>query len=125
MGVNNAFAEAIKGVSAIAHIASILSFSTNHREVVPPTVDSLISILESAEKESSVNLLVYTSSIATAVDIDPVASTHEVMQDSWNEKAVDVTYSASPHPEDYWHHVYHAGMARRSKLCDPLSRPES
>lgn len=60
------FDEAVKGVSAVTHIASILDFDPNPNNVVPQTVAGVTSILESASNESSVTRFVFTSSMAAA-----------------------------------------------------------
>ena len=112
LGAQNAFAEVIKGVSAIVHIASVLSFSEDPKEVISPVVDSLVSILETASREPSVKALVYTSSIAAAVNIDPGAPAVHAGRDSWNTKAVDIAWSSPPHPADYGHMVYQASKVQ-------------
>lgn len=90
LGAENAFNEAIKGVSVILHIASILSFSNNPQEVIPPVVESVTSIFDAAAREPSVKSFVYTSSIAAAVDITPDGNAQHAGPDAWNEEAVEI-----------------------------------
>ncbi|KAF3807358.1 putative uncharacterized oxidoreductase [Colletotrichum gloeosporioides] len=115
LGAKNAFDEAITGVSAIVHIASILSFSNNPREVIPPVVKSVTSILDAAAREPSVKSFVYTSSIAAAVDITPGANAQHAGPDAWNDKAVEVAWAPPPHLENYWHMVYQASKVEAEK----------
>ncbi|KAJ3958793.1 hypothetical protein N0V92_004617 [Colletotrichum tropicale] len=115
LGVKHTFDETIKGVSAIVHIASILSFSNNPQEVIPPVVESVTSILEAAAREPSVKSFVYTSSIAAAVDITPGVDTQHAGSDAWNEKAVEIAWAPPPHPENHWHMVYQASKVEAEK----------
>lgn len=114
LGAKNAFDEAIKGVSAIAHVASILSFSNDPTEVITPVVNCVHSILEAALNESSVKSIVYTSSIAAAVDITPGIMAH-AGPDAWNEKAVELAWSPPPYNPDHWHWVYQASKVEAEK----------
>ncbi|PKK44525.1 hypothetical protein CI102_11133 [Trichoderma harzianum] len=60
---DHAFDEAIKGVSAIVHVASIVTFDPDPNTVIPKTVAGATSILEAATREQSVKAFVYTSYI--------------------------------------------------------------
>lgn len=114
LGVKDAFNEAIRGVSAIVHVASILSFSDQPQQVITPVVDSVKSILEAAHNEPSVQSVVYTSSIAAAVSLTPGVTAH-AGPDSWNEKAVKIAWSPPPHPPDFRHEVYQASKVEAEK----------
>ncbi|KAH6715236.1 hypothetical protein BKA61DRAFT_722126 [Leptodontidium sp. MPI-SDFR-AT-0119] len=73
-----AFDEAVKGVSGIAHVASIVGhFDPNTG--IPGVIDDAVNTLKSAAKEPSVKAFVYTSSSC----IGP---------DSWNEHAIKVAW---------------------------------
>ncbi|KAJ5017913.1 NAD-dependent epimerase/dehydratase terH [Colletotrichum sp. SAR 10_99] len=115
LGAKDAFNEAIKSVSVIVHIASILSFSNKPQEVIPPVVESVNSILDAAAREPSVKSFVYTSSIAAAVDITPGANAQHAGPDAWNEKAVEIAWASPPHPENHWHMVYQASKVEAEK----------
>ncbi|EXL74204.1 hypothetical protein FOPG_10633 [Fusarium oxysporum f. sp. conglutinans race 2 54008] len=91
-----AFDEAVKSVSAVAHIASVLDFDPNPNNVVPQTVAGVTSVLESASKESSVTRFVFTSSIVAAVF--PTADQDGVVdRNSWNEFAVKEAWAPPPY----------------------------
>ncbi|RKL33148.1 hypothetical protein BFJ72_g10164 [Fusarium proliferatum] len=91
-----AFDEAVKGVSAVAHIASVLDFDPNPNNVVPQTVAGVISVLESASKEPSVTRFVFTSSIVAAVFPTP-DSDGVVDRNSWNEFAIKAAWAPPPY----------------------------
>ncbi|KAK5991923.1 NAD-dependent epimerase/dehydratase terH [Cladobotryum mycophilum] len=93
---DNAFGEAVKGVSAIAHIATITTFAADPNEVIPPTVAGTVSILKAALKEPSVKQIVYTSSIVAATPPIPGNDTR-VDKDSWNEYAVKAAWAPPPY----------------------------
>jgi nucleoside-diphosphate-sugar epimerase len=114
LGAKHAFDDAIKGVSAIAHVASILSFDSDPHKVITPVVDCINSILETALNESSVKSIVYTSSIAAAVDLTPGVTAH-AGPDAWNEKAVKLAWAPPPNTPNHWHWVYQASKVEAEK----------
>jgi nucleoside-diphosphate-sugar epimerase len=96
LSVPGAFDEAVKGVSAVAHIASVLDFDPNPNNIIPQTVGGVTSILDSASKESSVTRFVFTSSIVAAVF--PTADQEGVIdRNSWNEFAVKEAWAPPPY----------------------------
>ena len=114
LSAKHAFDAAIKGVSAVVHIASILSWSCNPNEVIPPVVESVNSILKAALNEPSVVSFVYTSSIAAAVDIIPGVTTHAGF-DTWNDRAVELAWAPPPYTPERWHEVYKASKVEEEK----------
>ncbi|KAH8194207.1 hypothetical protein TruAng_011629 [Truncatella angustata] len=114
LGAEHAFDEAIKGVSAIAHIASVLSWSHNPNEVILPVVNSVNSILKAALDEPSVKSIVYTSSIAAAVDITPGVTAH-AGPDTWNNRAVEIAWAPPPYTQERWHMIYQASKVEAEK----------
>ncbi|KAK4543890.1 hypothetical protein LTR36_004664 [Oleoguttula mirabilis] len=90
-----AFDEAVKGVSGICHLASVLSFSSNPDEVIPPTVKGTLNILTSASKEPSVKSVVYTSSSTAALLPQPNKEI-KVTKDTWDDAAVEAAYQPNP-----------------------------
>jgi nucleoside-diphosphate-sugar epimerase len=112
--VKNAFDEAIKGVSAIAHIATDLSFSHDPYKVIPPVVFAINSILEAASKEASIKSFVYTSSIAAAISINPGFTGHAGL-DTWNDEAVQIAWAPPPYTPERAHAVYQASKVETEK----------
>ncbi|KAK5701420.1 hypothetical protein LTR17_022613 [Elasticomyces elasticus] len=87
MVAEGAFDEAVKGVSGIVHVASIVTFSDKYEEVVPPTVKGAVNIIASARKEPSVKSVVYTSSSVACLLPEPDKKT-VVTKTTWNDAAV-------------------------------------
>ncbi|KAM0281981.1 hypothetical protein ACHAQK_010662 [Fusarium lateritium] len=96
LSVPGAFDEAVKGVSAIAHIASVLDMDPNPNHVIPQTVEGVTSILDSASKESSVTRFVFTSSIVASVFPTPDQE-GVVDHNTWNDFAVKEAWAPPPY----------------------------
>lgn len=76
----------VEDVSAVAHIASNLSYSTDPKEVITPTVNSTHNILTAASRHPSVKRFVYTSSAITTTF--PLIDTPlHITAETWNEEA--------------------------------------
>ncbi|KAF9875014.1 hypothetical protein CkaCkLH20_07708 [Colletotrichum karsti] len=110
----NAFDEAVKGVSAVMHVATITSLDPNPANVVPGTVDGALSVLKAAAKEPSVKEVVFTSSIMAAVTPLLGDSTH-VVRDTWNEKAVKIAWAPPPYEESRAFMTYAASKVAAEK----------
>ncbi|KAJ7612407.1 NAD-P-binding protein [Mycena polygramma] len=90
MVADGAFDEAVKGVSGIVHLASVLTFSDKVDEVVPPTVKGTLEVLKAAAKEPRVKSVVLTSS-STACLLPVVGKKIVATEDTWNETAMEET----------------------------------
>ncbi|KAL4879729.1 putative aldehyde reductase [Aspergillus karnatakaensis] len=109
-----AFADAVKGVSAIAHIASILSGDRDPANVIPPLLKGTLGLLDAAAKEPSVKRFVLTSSShAVAAPITGVPKT--VSKDSFNEYAAAAAWYDPPHPPNQGMIVYAASKVAVEK----------
>jgi nucleoside-diphosphate-sugar epimerase len=78
-----AFDDAVRGVSAIIHIASPTHWSSDPEEVVKPAVNSVKSLMASAMKEPTVQRFVYTSSSIAAAMPKPNQE-FTINKHSWN-----------------------------------------
>jgi nucleoside-diphosphate-sugar epimerase len=107
LGADHAFDEAVKGVSAIAHVATISTFDPDPSTVIPQTIAGVTSILHAALKEPSVRRFVYTSSIVAATTIEVGSSTH-VGRDTWNDAAVEAAWAPPPYEPSRGFIVYQA-----------------
>jgi nucleoside-diphosphate-sugar epimerase len=90
--VDGAFDEAVKGVHAIAHIASPVSMSfTDPDPVIHAAVNGTKTILKSAKAFAGPQLkaFVMTSSVAAIMN-DNVTIPHTFDETQWNTTAVDV-----------------------------------
>ncbi|KAM0477022.1 hypothetical protein ACHAPX_005981 [Trichoderma viride] len=96
LGAPDAFGAAIKGVDAVAHVATIVSFDPNPNNVVPQTVSGAVSVLRAAAAEPSVKRVVFTSSVGAAMMPIPGASGH-VGRDTWNDAAVQAAWAPPPY----------------------------
>ncbi|KAJ7676881.1 NAD-P-binding protein [Mycena polygramma] len=97
MVADGAFDGAFKGASGVVHVASVLTFSSKVKEVVPPTVKGTIEVLNSAAKEPGIKSVVYTSSSAACLLAQP-DKVIVVTEDTWNESAVAEAHG-NPNPD--------------------------
>lgn len=109
----HAFDEAVKGVSAIVHIATI-GFDPNPNNVIPKVVAGTKSLLEAATKESSVKQFVYTSSLA-AMFSPQLDDTTRLTASTWNDKAVEQAWAPPPYEPTRAFNVYAASKIEAEK----------
>lgn len=97
MVTDDAYTDAVSGVSGIVHLASVLTMSSDPDAVIPPSVKGTLNILKAASTEPKVKSVVYTSSSTAA--LSPVANEKIIVtKDTWNDAAIErVRTSASPH----------------------------
>jgi len=114
LAADHAFDDAVKGVSAIAHVASVVTFSPDPSEVVPQTVKGATGILEAALNEPSVREFVYTSSIVAATLVVPGNTTH-VDENTYNETAIELAWSKAAPEALRGAIVYSASKAEAEK----------
>lgn len=110
----NAFDDAVKGVAAIAHLATITSFDPDPNKVVPQTVAGVTNILAAAAKEPSVKEFVFTSSIMAATYPVPGNNTH-VGRDTWNKAAVESAWAPPPYEPERAMATYAASKVAAEK----------
>ncbi|EHK46598.1 hypothetical protein TRIATDRAFT_195136 [Trichoderma atroviride IMI 206040] len=96
LGAPNAFGAAVKGVDAVAHIATVANFDPDPNNVIPQTVSGVVSILRAAAAEPSIKQVVFTSTAGTAVMPLPGASGH-IGRDTWNDAAVQAAWAPPPY----------------------------
>ncbi|KAK7526040.1 aldehyde reductase [Phyllosticta citriasiana] len=87
MAADGAFDEAIKGVSGVAHVASVVSFDLDPEKVIPPVVAGTLNAAKAAAKEPSVKRFVLTSS-AVAATFPNSEKENVIDEKSWNEWSV-------------------------------------
>jgi len=113
MAQAGAFDEAVKGVSGIAHVASVVSFDEDPNNVIPEVIAGVKSILISAATEPSVKSFVYTSSSTAAVK--PVSNKRfTVDSNSWNEEDIEAAHKPPPYDGRAFT-VYSASKAEAEK----------
>ena len=109
MNADDAFDEAIKGVSGVCHMASVMTFSDNPDEVIPIVVKGALNALTAATKEPSIKAFVYTSSSTAALMPQP-NKVIKVTKDTWDEDVIAKSKSAP----DSWN-VYGASKTEAEK----------
>lgn len=113
MSVVNAFEQSMRGVAAVAHVASVTTFEPDAAKVIPETVQGVQNILETAAREPSVREFVYTSSIVAT--IFPAAGLElHVDQDTWNEAVLPLAWGTD-RTENHGAFVYMASKVEAEK----------
>lgn len=114
MAEDNAFDEAIKGVDAVVHCASVLTFSPDPNKVIPETIAGAISVLKSAAKEKSVKRFVYTSS-STAATLPKPGQKFKIDKDLWDDQAVEIAWAPPPYTAERAYPVYGASKTEAER----------
>lgn len=105
LAVPHAFDEAVKGVSAIAHVATIVNLEPDPKDIVPQTVGGVVGILEAAANEPSVKEFVHTSSVVAGT-FPTVGNDTFVKRDTWNDAATKLAYAPPPYGPAQWFFSY-------------------
>lgn len=95
----NAYRDAIKGVSGVAHVASNVYESPDPSIVIPAAKANIVNMLETAAKEESVKAVTYCSSQA-AVFFNILNKPYTVSEDTWNDEAVELAWRPGPYDQD-------------------------
>ncbi|EMD67156.1 hypothetical protein GGP41_007081 [Bipolaris sorokiniana] len=93
-----AFDDAVSGVSAIAHVASVRSMNVTPDELLRTTVAGTLACLQAAAKEPSVQRFVITSSSAAVRAIQAYRETNTVSSDEYDNHTLSVARNM---PEDF------------------------
>ncbi|KAF3355348.1 hypothetical protein VDGD_05835 [Verticillium dahliae] len=110
MSAQGAFYQAVKGVSAVVHTASIFTMDPNPHNVIPGTISGTVNALEAAARELSVKRFVLTSS-STAALIPRPNNPLKVTTGTWNDEAVELAYRDPPYEPQRGLPVYAASKA--------------
>lgn len=96
IAVEGAFDEAIKGVAAVAHTASVMGLSQDPNTVIAPSVAFAVNALKAAHATPSVRRFVFCSSSSAAVHSVAGAPGVRVTEATWNDAAVAEAWGLSP-----------------------------
>jgi len=88
---DDAYDAAVVGVSGVVHLASVLTFGTDPKEVVDPSVKGTLNIFKSATREPKVKSFVCTSS-STACMLPIPDVKIKITKDTFNESAIEAAY---------------------------------
>ncbi|KAH8657896.1 hypothetical protein BX600DRAFT_482486 [Xylariales sp. PMI_506] len=112
----HAFDDAVRGVSSVIHVASVVTFSSDPNEVIPPTVAGTTSVLEAALGEPGVRTFVYTSSIVAAVEATGSGDgALRAGRDTWNDGATAIAWAPPPYEPGRGSFVYRASKVAAEK----------
>jgi nucleoside-diphosphate-sugar epimerase len=103
----DAFHEAVKGVSAVIHVASDTSFSPDPHKVIQPSVKGVQQILRSAAKQPKIKRFVLTSS-STAAGVPSYDKENVLTAETWDQEAVDLAWAPPPYTDERSFAVYRA-----------------
>lgn len=94
MATDNAFHNAMEGVSAVIHTASSREFPSRLEDVRTPLMKGSMNILEAALASTTVKRVVFTSILATAGNPLPGVKFH-IDHKTWNTEAFDMVRTLS------------------------------
>ncbi|KAF4443729.1 hypothetical protein F53441_11371 [Fusarium austroafricanum] len=112
---SRAFDEAVKGVTAVAHLAAPVDFSnTDVDYVIGSSLQGTLGILESAAKESSLRTFVYMSSIVAIRGLGRAKNPEQgYSEEDWNDQADEVLAQAGS--EATGHQIYVASKVKAER----------
>ncbi|KAL1644153.1 hypothetical protein SLS58_004433 [Diplodia intermedia] len=125
----DAFLSAVKGVSAVIHVASNVTLDPDPAKVFPTAVDGALSALKAANGERTVKRFVLTSS-SFAASMANTDKEEVVTKESWNEKSGRTLEVDPPYPPERGLQVYAASKVLSEKavwkFCneDGTKRPD-
>ena len=114
LGAEKAFDQAVKGISAIVHVATISSLDPDPHHVITKDVSGMKSLLNAAAMEPSVKRFVYTSSFVTAAMPIPDVEIY-VGPDTFNDAAVTMAWAPPPYENSRGMLVYMASKTEAER----------
>lgn len=113
--VPNSFDDAVKGVSAVIHVAIVSDLVADPNVVIPATVEAALTVCRSAAREPSVKRFVFTSTFWAATFPAPGVTDTITNLDTWNETALQLAWAPPPYEADRIMPVYCASKAEAEK----------
>ncbi|KAJ3536509.1 hypothetical protein NM208_g5692 [Fusarium decemcellulare] len=108
------FDQALKGISAVIHLALIGERSPDPNVVFPSTIEAALTVCRSAAKEPSVKRLVLASGLWSAIWPKP-GDTSTITKDTWNEDLVKAAQAPPPYELSRMLVVYLAARVEAEK----------
>ncbi|KJZ74984.1 hypothetical protein HIM_05470 [Hirsutella minnesotensis 3608] len=115
VSAEGALSDAIKGVSAVVHVASNLSFSPDPNQVIPESVAGAVNALKAAYSEPSVKRFVLTSTKDSAAPPAEVEQSPTIDHDSWNDMIVTLAWAPPPYTPERGGIVYAASKVEQER----------
>ncbi|KAF5627237.1 aldehyde reductase II [Fusarium tjaetaba] len=112
ISIPGAFDKALQGVDGVAHMAMNMDMNPQNQGVIDDTINSNLSLLESAVKVPSVKSVVITSSLA-ACALPTTGEPYKIDATTWNTEAIDQTsepWDGQGNPR--WHGIILYGAAK-------------
>ncbi|KAL0938478.1 aldehyde reductase [Colletotrichum truncatum] len=123
MMVEDAFEEAVRGVTAFVHVASVVNLNPDASKVIPAAVTATEVAIKAAFRESSVKRFVLTSSSFAAVPSGPFQEPFmgskgvPIAEESWNSQTVDLAWKAGPWGPEHGGIVYMASKVEQERAA--------
>ncbi|KAH8804381.1 hypothetical protein F5884DRAFT_406298 [Xylogone sp. PMI_703] len=114
MDAPGAFDDALKGVSAVIHVAAHNSLDLDPNNVIPQSVASMLSLLRAVAHQPSVKRFVYTSS-SFDVAFPVLGMKLEITKDTWNDMAAQIAWAPPPYNADRALPIYITGKMEAHK----------
>ncbi|KAJ4312873.1 hypothetical protein N0V84_009727 [Fusarium piperis] len=92
----NDFDDAVKGVSAVIHLAIISDLSPDPDSTIPATIEAALTVCRAAAKAPSIKRFVFSSILWSAVMPVP-GDTSTITKETWNEDIVKVAKAPPPY----------------------------
>lgn len=114
---------AMRGVDAVVHMATDVSFNPDPNEVVKPTEEGVRNILRSAKKAGTVKRFVLTSS-SSAVLIPHPGKEITVGVDDWCQEALNEAWKPPPYTPERAFYTYAASKVAGEKALWKFMKDE-
>ncbi|RSL95912.1 hypothetical protein CDV31_013691 [Fusarium ambrosium] len=93
----NDFDDAVKGVSAVIHLAILSDISPDPDATIPATVEAALTVCRSAAKSPSIKRFVFASTFWSAVSPVPGDTSTITNLETWNEEMVKAARAPPPY----------------------------
>ncbi|ORY14370.1 NAD dependent epimerase/dehydratase family protein [Clohesyomyces aquaticus] len=116
---DGALDEAVKQVDGILNVATSTAFNPDPEAFIRPAVKSALNVLEAASKEPSVKSVVYTSSQAACLHIEP-GKPYSITSETWNESSLEAAWSWEPKDDKSFARMginYECAKTQAEKSC--------
>ncbi|KAH7274693.1 hypothetical protein MRS44_007048 [Fusarium solani] len=112
MMAEGAFDEAVKGVSAVIHTASPMTFDSNPHNVIPVAIAGAVNALKATYTEPGVKRFVFTSSSTSVVISKRDTPGIVVTEETWNEDSIKQAWADPPYGPERSSPVYAASKTQ-------------
>ncbi|KAH8799742.1 hypothetical protein F5884DRAFT_847965 [Xylogone sp. PMI_703] len=111
---NDAFNEALEGVTGVVHVASDTTLKPDPDVIIPKVVAGTLNLLKSAAKYPNIRRVVLTSS-STALLIPKINEKRQVDSNTWNFESIQAAWNNGVPPEQMPFTVYAASKTEAER----------